>query len=135
MPDFPHATRRRDHKGHLPPLIDKNRNGPTGNPWGIKFKRMFDQTNDAELFHEPADLQAKKFKLKGNRFVKGKQKYLPLYEAKMVQMYDHRAANVITDASNWMRQGQTDKTTPVEHQNPEFSIYPRFWVNYTGCGQ
>ena len=47
--------------------------------------------------------------------MKGKQTYLPLYEAKMVQAYDHRAADVVTDEANWVRQGQTAKTSLVEH--------------------
>ena len=35
----------------VPVLIDKNRK-EGGNPWGIKFVTMFDQTNDAELFRD-----------------------------------------------------------------------------------
>lgn len=30
---------------------------------------------------------------------------------------------------DWMRQGQTDDTSLVEHQNPEFVLTPRFWVD------
>ena len=113
----------------VPVLIDKNREGPTGNPWDIKFKRMFDQTNDAELFREADTLKSEKFELEGNRWVKGKQEYLPVYEAKMLQAYDHRAADVVTDKDNWVRQGQTEKTTLVQHANPEHLAMPRFWVN------
>jgi hypothetical protein len=90
---------------------------------------MFDQTNDAELFREPDTLKRDGFKLNGNRWVKGKQVCLPLYEAKMVQSYDHRAANVITEKTNWMRQGQTDKPSIVQYQNPEYLALPRYWIN------
>ncbi len=110
-------------------MIDANRKGPTGNPWGIQFRRMFDQTNDAELFREADTLNSDGFKLKGNRWVKGKKVFLPLYEAKMVQAYDHRAAGVVVDKSNWFRQGQTDETTSAAHQNPEFLAVPRWWVD------
>ena len=113
----------------VPVLIDDARKGPTGNPWGIKFKTMFHQTNDAELFREAETLKAEKFKLEGNRWVKGKQTYLPLYEAKMVQEYDHRAADVVTDEGNWVRQGQTEKTSQVKWQNPEHLATPRFWIS------
>ena len=78
VPDLPHAARRGNHQGHLPPrsrLIDQNREGPTGNPWGIKFKTMFHQTNDAELFREAGTLKADGFKLKGNRWIKGKKSF------------------------------------------------------------
>jgi type I restriction-modification system DNA methylase subunit len=113
----------------VPILIDANRKGPTGNPWGIQFRRMFDQTNDAELFREADTLKADGFKLKGNRWVKGKKVFLPLYEAKMLQDYDHRAADVFTDKSNWVRQGQTEKRSLVGYQNPEQLATPRFWVD------
>ena len=113
----------------IPILIDHNRTGPTANPWGITFQRMFDQTNDAELFHEADTLLKDGFKLRGNRWDKGKQTCLPLYEAKMVQAYYHRAANVITDKANWMRQGQTAKPSTVEYQNPERLALPRYWID------
>ena len=64
----------------------------------------------------------------GNRWKKGKQVFLPLYEAKMVQAYDHRAAGVVIEKENWMRQGQTEPTSLVFHQNPEFVVQPRWWV-------
>ena len=64
----------------------------------------------------------------GNRWKHGKQLFQPLYEAKMVQAYDHRAASVKIVAGNWVRQGQTEETTLVEHQNPEFVVQPRWWI-------
>ncbi len=118
----------------VPILIDRNRKGPTGNAWGIKFKTMFHQTNDAELFREAETLEAEKFKLKGNSWVKGKQTYLPLYEGKMIQAYDHRAASVMIEEANWFRQGQTAKTSLVEHSNPEFLAIPRWWVDENAEG-
>jgi hypothetical protein len=113
----------------VPVLIDENRKAG-GNPWGVRFVRMFDQTNDAEKFVDGATLKEQGYTLDGNRWTKEKKdRYLPLYEAKMVQAYDHRAAGVRIEAGNWMRQGQTDDTSLVEHQNPEFAVQPRFWVN------
>ncbi len=111
----------------VPVLVDRNRK-EGGNPWGIKFVRMFDQTNDAELFRTRQDLVKLGAKPEGNRWKKGKQVFLPLYEAKMVQAYDHRAAGVVIEKENWMRQGQTERTSLVSHQNPEFVVQPRWWV-------
>jgi hypothetical protein len=113
----------------IPILIDLNRDGSTGNAWGITFKRMFDQTNDAELFREADTLKKDGFKLKGNRWIKGKHVCLPLYEAKMLQVFNHRAADVVTDKSNWVRQGQTEKTSIVASANPEHLATPRFWID------
>jgi hypothetical protein len=111
----------------VPVLVDESR-GDRGNPWGIRFFRMFDQTNDAELFHTSEQLKEKGFKRSGNRWTKGKRMFLPLYEAKMVQAYDHRAASVVVEKDNWMRQGQTQPTSLVRHQQPEFIPEPRWWV-------
>jgi hypothetical protein len=46
----------------------------------------------------------------------------------MIQAYDHRAASVVIAEGNWVRQGQTETTSLVEHQNPEFVVQPRWWV-------
>ncbi len=110
----------------VPVLVDNNRK-ENGNPWGIRFFTMFHQTNDAELFKYAEELKKDGFKLSGNIWKKGKKTFLPLYEAKMIQMYDHRAAGVIVNKENWFRQGQPDETSLVQHQNTEFSVIPRWW--------
>ena len=114
----------------VPILIDKSRKDG-GNPWGIDFVTIFHQTNDAELFHDPEQVAKMGFRLEGNCWIKGKRTFLPLYEAKMVQAYDHRAASVKIEEGNWVRQGQREETTLVEHQNPEFVVQPRWWVEDT----
>jgi hypothetical protein len=111
----------------VPILVDLTRK-KGGNPWGIKFFTMFHQTNDAELFHDAAELAKLRAKCEGNRWKKGKRTFLPLYEAKMIQAFDHRAASVVVAEGNWVRQGQTEATTLVSHQNPEFTAQPRWWV-------
>ncbi len=114
----------------IPILLDKNRQ-QGGNPWDIKFFTMFHQTNDAAHF-QPAKVWVKKgYQLAGNVYKKLKKRVLPLYEAKMVQAFDHRAASVLVDEGNWVRQGQKTETTLVEHQNPEFCALPRWWVEET----
>lgn len=112
----------------IPVLVDESRQSG-GNPWGIKFVTMFHQTNDAEHFQTADELIKKNAKRDGSRWKKGKTIYLPLYEAKMIQAYDHRAAGVVVEEGNWMRQGQTEPTTLVSHQNYEHTVEPRWWVN------
>jgi len=113
---------------NIPILIDESRK-KGGNPWELKFFTMFHQTNDAEFFRDAKQLQGEGFRPDGNRWVRRKDVYLPLYEAKMIQAFDHRAAGVIVADGNWMRQGQTEETPLVHHQNPEFVTTPRFWVD------
>lgn len=114
----------------VPILLDENRKRG-GNPWEIKFFTMFHQTNASEHFHPAKVWDKKGFKLDGNVYVKDKKRALPLYEAKMVQAFDHRAASVLVDVANWVRQGQKEETSLVQHQNPEFGVLPRWWVDET----
>ena len=113
---------------NIPILYDKTRKSG-GNAWGIRFSRMFDQTNDAEFFTSPKELTGNGFKLVANNFVRGEKRFLPLYEAKMFRPYDHRHGSVFIELKNWMNQGQTHETSLVEHQNSEFVVLPRWWIN------
>jgi len=90
---------------------------------------MFEQDSDAELFHTREQLQDMGFIQKGNRWVRKKQAYLPLYEGKMFQAYDHRAAGVMVDPDKWVRKAQPDETSLVQHQNPRFVVNPRWWID------
>ena len=113
---------------NIPVLIDESRK-KGGNPWDISYMIMFHQSFDANLFISSEQLKADKYKFDGTKWQKGKKIFLPLYEAKMIQAYDHRAASVVVDDTKWTRQGQTSATTLVNHQNPEFSAQPRWWID------
>ena len=110
----------------VPVLIDKSRK-KTGNPWGAKFGILFHQAKDAKHFMTAEELSNEGFKIKGNVWQQAKKLFVPCYEAKMANMYDHRAASVRFE-ENWTRQGQPTPTTLVEHQNPEFLPMPRWWA-------
>lgn len=108
------------------------RETPTGdvNPWGIQFLRMFDMATNSGLFETGTALEKDGYWLgAGNVYTKGKARYLPLYEGKMVQMYDHRAGNVVVNANNLFRAAQQEATTLAEHQDPDFSPRSQFWVD------
>jgi hypothetical protein len=62
------------------------------NPWGISFLRMFDMSNDSHLFRTRTELEAAGYRLVGNHFVRGAERFLPLYEAKMMHQFTHRWA-------------------------------------------
>jgi hypothetical protein len=46
----------------------------------------------------------------------------------MLQAFDHRAAGIVIEAENWMRQGQPVETSLVQHANPEYLAIPRWWA-------
>jgi hypothetical protein len=66
-------------------------NEKTGeNPWGVRFVRLFDMSNDSGLFKTAAQLIAKGYARSGPNFVSANKTYVPLYEAKMIWQFDHR---------------------------------------------
>lgn len=102
----------------VPVLVKED--DPDGNPWGVKFTRMFDMSNDSHLFHTREELEAEGWYLDGNVFIYGKKRMLPLYEAKMIHHYDHRWG---TYDGNEIRDVTVD-----EKQDPSFVVIPRYWV-------
>ncbi|MGB9863610.1 MAG: Eco57I restriction-modification methylase domain-containing protein [Candidatus Saccharicenans sp.] len=108
----------------VPVLINEQ----TGeNPWGISFLRMFDMANDSHLFRTRDQLEKEGYRLFGNRFVKGDDIWLPLYEAKMIWQYDHRFGTF----EEVSKRSNTHLPTPdiESHKNPSYVVIPWYWVN------
>ena len=98
--------------------------------WPVKYMRMFDMTNDSDLFRTCRELNADGFyRVPGNRWKNLEQVYVPLYEGKMVQAFDHRAARVVVNQENVNRPAQPRDATYEEHTNPNWLPNPHFWVN------
>ena len=97
---------------------------------------MFHMTNDSHLFKRRDELEAQGWYPAGaNRWKKGAAEAVPLYEGKMVQMYDHRAANVVMNVHNLHRPAQQETNTIVQHADPAFSAMSQFWVNIADVHQ
>ena len=113
----------------LPVLVDRS-SGKEINAWPVKYARMFDMTNDSELFRTRKELDEKEgaWEIAGNRFDSPSGRWLPLYEGKMVQIYNHRYASVRTNQKNVSGQGVAKKTNVDELRNPITGPQPRFGV-------
>ncbi len=101
---------------------------PEGNPWGLSFMRMFDMSNDSHLFRTQEQLAAEGWTLKGNVFEQDGQRYLPLYEAKMLHHFDHRLGTYEGQTEAQANMGTLPRVTPEQHDDPEFAPMPRYWV-------
>ena len=119
---------RRIYERH-PVLVDRS-GGEERRVWPVRYHRMFDMTNDSALFRTAAELDADGFyRVAGNRWKKGAELCLPLYEGKMVQAFDHRAASVVVNPDNLNRPAQPREATPEQHANPDWLPDPQFWVH------
>ena len=84
----------------------------TQNEWQIRLKQgLFNMTSDSNLF--------KTEKRNGD---------LPLYEAKMIDHYDHRYGTYEGATQAHLNLGNLPQTTEQQKQNPAFLIVPRYWV-------
>lgn len=101
--------------------------GPEVNPWGIRFKTMFHMANDSHPFRTRAQLEAEGWVLHGNVFRPDgdDERYLPLYEGKMVHQFDHRWATYDWD-------NDSRDLTVQEKQDAGFLPVPRYWVRARG---
>jgi len=114
----------------VPVLIKEARDGkPEENPWGIKFSRMFDMSNDSHLFRTREQLEAEGWVLDGNVFRKEGERYLPLYEAKMATLLDHRSSRVIRSETATIRQAQPEYLSDAEHEKADVFATPLYWVD------
>ncbi|MFE2012016.1 Eco57I restriction-modification methylase domain-containing protein [Streptomyces sp. NPDC059491] len=101
---------------------------PDGNPWGLSFMTMFHMSNDSHLFRTQDELSADGWSLKGNVFERHGQRYLPLYEAKMLHHFDHRLGTYEGQTEAQANMGTLPRLTPEQHDDPGFVPMPRYWV-------
>ena len=104
---------------------------PEENPWNFSGQLMFMMNTASHLFRTREQLEKDGWKLRGNVFERGAEKYLPLYEAKMVDFFDHRAASVVLSATAQIRQGQPEAISVAEHSDATKVPFPRSWVAAT----
>ncbi len=77
----------------LPVLVDRS-SGEEVKAWPVRYSTTYHMTNDSGLFRTREELEEKEgaYPISGNRFASPAGNWVPLYEGKMVQAFDHRAA-------------------------------------------
>ena len=60
--------------------------------------------------------------LNGNVFVKGQDRMLPLYEAKMIHFFDHRYGTYQGQTEAQANMGTLPRLNPAQHDDPDFVI-------------
>jgi hypothetical protein len=106
---------------NAPVLIDDGK-GSDGNPWGISFMAMFHMSGDSHLFRTVSELAGSGWTRDGTDWVKDKERYIPLFEAKMIHQFDHRWAT-------YDEYGETSSDfTLAQKKTPNSETNPRYWV-------
>lgn len=97
---------------------------------------MFHMTNDSDLFRTRMELEEMEgaWPSGGNRFDSPTGEWLPLYEGKMVQAFDHRAASIVVNPENLHRPAQPEPATGEQHRDPNWMPKPQYWIRAAECG-
>lgn len=101
---------------------------PDGNPWGLRFMAMFHMANDSGLFRQQGELSSAGWVLEGNRFVKDGVVMLPLYEAKMTYIYNHRSGT-FEGAAPGERLHRLPTPEDLQLAEPQYAPLPFYWVS------
>jgi hypothetical protein len=102
------------------------------NPWKVSFKQgLFNMSSDSRFFKSYDQLLELGARLEdadnpGGPWRTNRERFLPLYEGKMIWYYDHRYNSVIETSG---LQGTGEGTTIEQHNNPRFSPIPRYYVS------
>ena len=107
--------------------------------WRLKPTPMFIMNARLQHHRSAGALGAEGLKLIGNRFYPGESKldteilsqdiWYPLYEGKMVGMYNHRSANIVFREGNRVRRNQAVSLDTENLRNPDQMAMPMFWVS------
>ena len=118
---------RRIYERH-PVLVDRS-GGDEVKAWPVRYVRMLDMTNDSGLFRTSAQLEdAGFYPVQGNRWKRGEELYLPLYQGRMIQHFDHRASSVRLNPENTHNPYLSEETSDVQHRNSNFLPRSQYWV-------
>lgn len=136
----------------VPVLVDSAR-GAAGNAWAFRYMtKMFDMADSSAQFRTADELRTAGFERRGVDWVlmeisvsardsslRGIQqagpadnqllpiRYVPLYEAKMISLFDHRATSYAERGSNRGNR-VLPETTEEQHRDPYFEVEPFYWV-------
>ncbi len=113
----------------LPVWADRS-TGDAQPVWPLRYVRMLDMANDSGKFRTRAELENAEgaWPVGGNRFESAAGEWVPLYEGKMVQAFDHRASDIVLAEANVFRSGQGADLTDDDHRDPARQPTPRYWV-------
>ena len=111
-----------------PVLVDRSGGGEC-KTWLVKYTTMFHMTNDSNLFRTAEQLDAEGFyPVDGNRWKKGEELYLPLYQGRMIHQFDHRANSVRFNPESTHNPYLSEEVTEAQHAAPDFLPQTQYWV-------
>ncbi len=115
---------------NFPPLVLERQ---AQNLWGISYGSLFHASGASGYFLSKEDLLSKGYSLNDDfSFISSKgEKYVPFYEGKFIQIYDHRFSSFegISKTIRFGRKPETHNPTTEQKRNFNYHIEPRYWIS------
>ena len=114
----------------VPVFVDDNKGAP-GDPWYFRYMtKMFDMADSSSRFRTASQLARAGFERSGLDWChisNPGRRYVPLYEAKMISFFNHRAASYAErgDARGYR---VLPETTEEQYSSPTYEVAPFYWV-------
>jgi hypothetical protein len=108
------------------PILKNEQTGQ--NPWSISIRRVFNMSDDSNLFREAASLREDGFSLNGNTYRNQESVYLPLYEGKMIWIYNHRFRSTIPQQGKSNEEDEFNESSKTQLADCSFFALPRYWI-------
>jgi hypothetical protein len=111
--------------GRQPVLI---RDGAVkGNPWQLRFATFFHLTNHSGLFNTASELSAAGARFNGWSWESAAERWLPLYEAKLINYFDHRFSTY-ADLPPGFEGSSLPRLSDQSHDDPTVEPLSRAWI-------
>ena len=118
---------RRVYEQH-PVLVNRSQ-GEERRAWPVRYHTMFHMTNDSHLFRTSGQLDSEGFyPVEGNRWKKGEELYLPLYQGRMIWHFDHRANSVGVNPDSTHNPYLSEDVREEQHADPNFLPHSQYWI-------
>ena len=98
--------------------------------WPVRYATIFHMTNASYIFRNENELKEKEngFPIGDRKWKSANGIWEPLFEGKMVSIFNHRYASVGVNPKNVSGQGVAIHSTLDELSDPTFVNLPRYWV-------
>ncbi len=95
-----------------------------------RFAMVAHMTNDSSEFRTTEQLVSEGYYPVGlNRYRRGTQEMLPLFQSRMIHQYDHRLNSVGFNPNNPQNRYVNVPITEEQHRNPLFYSRPYYWIH------
>jgi hypothetical protein len=99
------------------------------NPWRLRFSQgLFNMASDSGLFRTAEDLQAIGATFDGWAWERQGERWLPLYEAKMLSHWNSRFSTYADATRGQLNKGSLPRLTEAQSDDPDCESLARYWV-------